>query len=301
MRPNRPRFRAARIAAWGIFVLLGSPPSGWCDSGNAARSAQGTSSVVLHTQQGRTAIDITNVTFMTTGSYVPGRPPDERLLLRVTRTSREAIDEKGLDATVTVEAWPLGADPAEAPLYAVTLDGVDATVVDNAVIVFERGTEDVAWQSIHSLGTGAPLFDTFVPMLQLPPPEAGAPRFVGLDVPPDDALDERLRDPKVVGVLAYASPERVIRRLLITCSDVERAAAFRSYWDTTRGLSSVRHLTTPDMPAEKVLINWWPTGQAMPNVPMSQIVTAVIPIVGDDLDIAHAQMPACTTLAPWSP
>lgn len=276
---------------------LGVASAGAADSA----STQATSSFDFREQDGAQTIDITNVTFSTTSSHVPGRPEDERLLLRTTIRTREVIDEKGLEATVIVEAWPLGTDLTETPLYAVTLDGVDAQVEDNAVIVFERGTEDVAWQSVHSLGSGAPLFDTFVPMRRLPPsPEIGAPRFVGLDVPPDNAPDPRLRDPKIVGVLAYASPERTLGRLLLTCSDTERAAAMRSYWDTTRALSFVHELTASDRRTDKVLI-WWRSADSDAQDAAPHIDTAVIPIVGDDLDIAHADVPACIALAPWSP
>jgi hypothetical protein len=170
---------------------------------------------VLGEESGAKTIEITNVTFATTGQYVPGRPQEERLLVRTTTHSREVIDEKGVEATVTVEAWPLGADLAAKPLYAVNLDGIGATVEDNALLVVERGTEDVAWRSIYGLGTGAPLFDTFVPLLRFSlSRDVQTLRYVGFNVPPDDTRDERLRDSKVVGVLAYASPERVIRQLL---------------------------------------------------------------------------------------
>jgi hypothetical protein len=180
----------------------------------------------------------------------------------------------------------------------VKLDGVDATVEDNAAIVFERGTEDVAWQSVHSLGTGEPLFDTFVPFRKFSiSQEVQTPRYVGFDVPPDDASDERLRDPKVIGVLAYAAPERVIRRLLVTCSDPQRAALLRSYWDTTRSLSLVQGASSGK--PEGILIWWSETYLTLdpPTVPNP----ASISIVDDDLDVTHAQLPACIALAPWSP
>jgi hypothetical protein len=186
----------------------------------------------------------------------------------------------------------------------VTLDGVDATVADNAVIVFERGTEDIAWQSVHSLGTGVPLFDTFVPLLRLSPSlETGTPRYAGFDVPPDDAPDPRLRDPKVVGVLAYASPERTLGRLLLTCIDAERAAALRSYWDTTRALSSVRDVSAADRPKDILLLSWHSADalSRTPDSPISLPEVASIPIEGDDLDATHAGTPACIALAPWSP
>jgi len=266
-------------------------------------AAQGTSTFNLHEQDGGKAIEITNVTFETTSNYVPGRPPDERLLLRKTTRTREVIDEKGLEATVTVEAWPLGADPAAKPLYNVSADGVRATVMDNALLVVDRGTEDVNWWSIYALGTGALLFDTFVPLISFSlSRDVQTLRYVGFDVPPDDAQDERLRDPKVVGVLVYAAPERVIRRLLVTCSDTARAAVLRSYWDTTRELSFLRMgtIADPGVPLS-VYLTWRSNSPIAPDPPAATPDMASIPVENGDLDVAHAQLPACIALAPWSP
>ena len=148
-------------AACAALVPLASQ-SARADSGGT----QATSSFALREQDGGKAIEITNVTFETTSTYVPGRPADERLLLRTTTHSRQVIDEEGLEASVTVEAWPLGSDPAAKPLYAVTLDGVGVTAEDSAVLVFDRGTEDVDWWSVYGLGTGASLFDSHVPMIR---------------------------------------------------------------------------------------------------------------------------------------
>src|SRR5215470_8570072 len=152
-------------AACAALAFAALPPAR-AASGDALANAQATSSFDLREQDGGKVIEVTNVTFETTSSAVPGRPSDERLLLRTTARSRQVIDEVGLDASVTVEAWPLGADPAVTPLYAVTLAGVGVTTEDSAVLVFDRGTEDVDWWSVYGLGTGAPLFDSHVPVLR---------------------------------------------------------------------------------------------------------------------------------------
>lgn len=267
------------------------------DSASGLASAQATSSFALREQDGGKAIEIANVTFETTSTYVPGRPADERLLLRTTSRSRQVIDEEGLDASVTVEAWPLGTDPAAKPLYAVTLDGVGVTAEDSAVLVFDRGTEDVDWWSVYGLGTGAPLFDSHVPILRFSlSREVQTLRYAGFDVPPDDATDPRLREPHVVGVLAYASAERVIRRLLVSCSDTKRAAELRSYWDTERVLSLEEKGAAAKEPAQTLHLRWSAFYPSAPNP-----VTASIPIVADDLDPQHAKLPACMAVAPWRP
>ncbi len=282
-----------------ILVLAGNPLPAVADS---TGSAQATSSIVLGEDHGAKTVEITNVTFETTGTYVPGRPADERLLLRTTARSRQVIDEKGLDASVSVEAWPLGSDVAAKPLYGVTLDGVGVTTEDSAVLVFDRGTEDVAWWSVHKLGTGEPLFDSHVPVRRFSlSRDVQTLRYVGFEVPPDDATDARLREPHVVGVLAYASAERVIRRLLVTCDNTERAALLRSYWDTTRALSVVYDGGAPEQPPKFLLLRWSPTAPVTPDSPVPAPDTASIPVADDDLDAAHAELPACIALAPWSP
>jgi hypothetical protein len=288
----RHRILCAAAAAIAALALAPSQPAR-ADSG----ATQATSSFAVREQDGSKAIEITNVTFETTSTYVPGRPADERLLLRTTARSRQVIDEEGLDASVTVEAWPLGTDPAAKPLYAVTLDGVGVTAEDSAVLVFDRGTEEVDWWSIYKLGTGEPLFDSHVPLLRLSlSREVQTLRYAGFDVPPDDATDPRLREPHVVGILAFASAERVIRRLLVTCSDKTRAAELRSYWDTERVLSLEEKGAAAKEPAQTLLLRW---SAYYPSPPKP--VTASIPIAADDLDALHAKLPACMAVAPWSP
>lgn len=268
----------------------------------ANRSAEATSSFAMHAEGGQSVVEISNVTFETTGSFIPGRPQDERLLLRISTRTREVIGDKGADASVTVEAWPLGSDMAAAPLYAATRDGVGAEIVDNALLVFDRSNEDLAWWSVHALGTGEPMFDTHVPLRSFSlSREVQELRYAGLEVPPDDAADPRLRAPDVVGVLAYASPERVLTRLLITCGDAERAAMLRSYWDTTRELSVIFDGNLSGRPARKLLITWQATGLDQTDMTVPVVDIAAIPLSADDLDLANAQLPPCIALAPWTP
>jgi len=72
-------------------------------------NAQSTASFALAVKDGETIVDITNVAFATTGTYVPGRPTDERLVLRTTVRSHEVIGDKGIDEKVTVRPgrWAL--------------------------------------------------------------------------------------------------------------------------------------------------------------------------------------------------
>jgi hypothetical protein len=272
-------------------------------------SAQSTASFALSVKDGETIVDITNVAYDTTGTYVPGRPTDERLVLRTTVRRREVIGDKGVDENVTVEAWPLGTDLAKQPLYAVTLEGAGASIEDNGILVFDRQTEEVAWWSVYGLGGGAAMFDSHVPLLSFSiTGEVQTLRYAGLEVPPDDAADPRLAEPHVVGLVSYASADKVIRQALITCDDPERARALRSYWDTTRELGLEQGPPRAKAPDAKAGRPAWPdptltlklTWSAEPPDP-PQPVTALIPVAeGDDLDLAHARLPAGMHIAAWT-
>lgn len=285
------------LAAFIVVAMLGLT-NGLAAAADSTGSAQATSTIVLGEEaDGAKTLEITNVTFDANATAVPGRPPGERLLLRKTTKSREVMGDMGVEATVTIDAWPLGTDLTARPLYSVTLDGLDAVVEDYAVLVFDRGTEEVDWWSVYQLGTGEPLFDSYVPVLHFSiSRETQTMRYVGFEVPPDDASNPKLREPHIVGVLAYASGEKVIRRLLLTCSDAKRAAELRSFADTMRALSLEEKEDTAAEPTQTLHLRWSAYFPSPPNP-----VTAAIPIAADDLDAAHAHLPACMKLQPWSP
>ena len=287
--------RRGPIAAFIVtatLVLMNGPVAA-----DSTGSAQATSSIVLGEEDGAKTLEITNITFDANAIAVPGRPPGDRLLLRKTTKSREVMGDEGVEATVTIDAWPLGTDLTAKPLYSVTLEGLDAVVEDYSVLVFDRGTEEVDWWSVYHLGTGEPLFDSYVPVLHFSVSrEIQTMRYVGFEVPPDDASNPKLREPHIVGVLAYASAEKVIRRLLLTCSDTKRAAELRSFADTMRTLSLDEKDDAAKAPAQTLHLRWSAYFPSPPNP-----VTASIPIAADDLDAAHAKLPACMKLQPWSP
>jgi hypothetical protein len=230
--------------------------------------SQSPSSVVSGlNKDGQQTVEITNVAYQVTG------PADKRLLLRITTRTKEVIDEVGMEASTTAEAWPLGVDLKQKPLYTLKTDGVDARTVDGALLVILRGLEDTQWWSIYKLGTGQRLFDTYVPLLGFSiRRDIQTLRYVGLEIG---------AKPNGVAKLTYASAEHVIREALITSDDAKQAQILRSFADVTRTATLVE---TPSQ-ALRVSIS-----QNYPSAP--QTVTLTIPIVRDDLDLAHAQMPA---------
>ncbi len=233
--------------------------------------AQSASSVVYGVRDGQQTVEITNVSYEVTG----------QLLLRTTTRTKQVIDEIGMEASTTVEAWPLGVDPSQKPLYALKTAGVDAKTVDGALLVILRGLEDTEWWSVYKLGKGERLFDTYVPLLGFSiRRDIQTMRYAGLEVPEDDVADARLKEPHVVAVLTYASSERVLREALITSDDPNQAQTLRSFADATRSLTP---LGAP-VDALKLSIS-----RNYPSAPATMVLT--IPIERDDLALAKATMP----------
>jgi hypothetical protein len=245
--------------------------------------AQSPASVVYGVNKdGQQTVEINNVAYEVTSTGVPGRPQNERLLLRTTTRTKQVVDEIGMEASTTVEAWPLGVDPSQKPLYALKVQGVDGKTVDGALSVILRGLEDTEWWSVYKLGTGERLFDTYTPLLGFSiRRDIQTMRYVGFEDPPDDAADARLKEPHVVGVLTYASAERVVREALISSDDPKQAEMLRSFADANRSVTLV------ETPARALKIS---ISQNYPSAPAT--VSLTVPIVRDDLDLAHAQMPA---------
>jgi hypothetical protein len=111
---------------------------------------------------------------------------------------------------------------------------------------------------------------------------------VGLEVPPDDAGDARLKDPHVVAVVSYASADKVIREVLLTHTNPARARDLRAYEDTTRTVTFV------ETPSRRLKITFAPNG---PGAGAKTEIT--LPLKGDDLDTAAPQLPAGMHAAVW--
>jgi len=242
-------------------------------------------------KEGEQSIDITNVAYDVTGDSVAGRPRGSRLVTRVTTRQKEILGDKGLDSTVSIEAWPLGVDLKQKPLYAISITGMNARSVDGDLWVIDRAVDgNSPWYSVYKMGTGQHLLDTYVEMLRFTVSRAdGSGRYAGLEVPPDNTADARLKDPHVVAVLSYASSARVIREVLITCTDEKRAQLLRSYDDTTRTVTLVERQGGRDL---RITFE-----DNYPSPPRTTVVT--IPVGNDDLDVAHAQLPVGLKAGVW--
>jgi hypothetical protein len=274
-----------------LTALFAQPAKQPSTKGPRPFQAQSSSSITASSGAGGSqTVEIRNVAYEITGTGVPGRPAGERLILRKTTHSKQVLGDIGEDATVTVEAWPFGSDPAQKPLYALNTSGVDVHTMDNALLVASRGVEEVEWWSVYKLGSGQHLFDTYVPLVSFSiSRETVKTRYVGLEVPPDDHRDARLKQPNVVAVLTYAAEDRVIQEALLTCDDPQQARLLRSYADGTRTVSA------QEKPAARaVRISF---SQNYPSPPTT--VEVLVPVVRDDLDLAHAELPPRMHISVW--
>lgn len=238
---------------------------------------------------GSATVEIRNVAYEITGTNVPGRPPDDRLLLRKITRTKEVLGDIGVEANLTLEAWRLGDDLRNRSLYTLTVSGDEGNVRDNAIFVVSRGLEEVEWWSVYKLGNGQHLFDTYVPLTSFSiSRDTVTTRYVGLDVPSDNETDARLKQPGVVAVLTYASESRIIREVLLTCDDRQQAKLLRSYADVTRTIS------INEGPSRTITLTF---RQNYPSAPNPRDV--IIHLAGDDLDLNTAQLPPKMHATAW--
>ena len=274
--------------------------------GQPARVFQAQSSSTINASKaadGAQLIEVRNVTYEL-ATNVPGRPPAEFLVLRKTTRSKETVGDIGVEASVMLEAWRFGDDLRQKPIYTISATGTDGHRMDNAIFIVSRGLEEVEWWSVYKLGNGQHLFDTYVPLVSFSiSKEILTTRYAGLEVPPDDTSDARLKQPNVVGVLTYASQDRVLREALLTCDDPKRAAQFRSFADEERALSMLEGppaaaaastKAKPREPSRTLKLSFSESYPSPPNTAEVQI-----PLQGDDLDLAHAKLPAGMHAAAW--
>jgi hypothetical protein len=277
------------------LILVGSLASAQQTAKKIAKPVHTESSSMIDyssAADGSETVEIRNVSHEVTATQVPGRPSDEHLLLRKTTHSKQVLGDIGMEASVTLEAWRLGEDLWQKPLYTLKTTGEDGRAIDNALFVVSRGLEETAWWSVYKLGSGQHLFDTYVPLLSFSiSRETVTTRYVGFEAPPDDASDARLKQPNVVGVLTYASKDRLIREALLTCDDPKRAQVLRSYADTTRAVSLVEGADEAFPTLRLLFIQNYPSP---PNT-----VEVRTPVRRDDLDLPHSQLPPGMRLSFW--
>ncbi len=280
------------LNVWALFLAMGIASAFAQSTTTKPFQARSSSTISYGSKDGSETVEITNVSFELTGDSVPGRPRSSHLVLRTTTHSTQIVGDKGVEATVTMEAWLLGVDLQRKPLYSVKVPAIGAQTLDGALWVADRGIDpDVNWWSVYKLATGQHLLDTYVDLLKFSSSrEELKQRYAGLEAPPDDTPDSRLKDPCVIAVLTYASAEKVIREALVTCDNRERALELRSYAGSTRTLSVREGPAAQQAIRVSFSLNY-------PSPPNSAVVS--IPISKDDLDLPHAGLPAGFHVSAW--
>jgi len=293
LRQNAPAYYHSQVpsdaSALALFLVVGLASAQTAKKVVKPLHAESSSTIDYSAAaDGSETIEIRNVSHEVTGTRVPGRPTDERLLLRKTTRSKQVLGDIGMEATVTLEAWRLGEDLRQKPLYTLTATGEEGHTIDNALFVVARGLEETEWWSVYKLGSGQHLFDTYVPLLSFSiSRETVTTRYVGFEVPPDDTSDARLKQPNVASRLIYAAEDRIIREVLVTCDDPKQAQLMRSFADTTRTVSWV---------AGVLKLSFRQNYPSPPNT-----VEVRIPLRRDDLDLVHAQLPPRVHLTKAAP
>src|SRR5258708_30494047 len=137
--------------SWNVLVFLGFLSVLLAQEKSVPKPVQDQSAASFRydPKKDEPTIQIQNVAYELIDANLAGRPADELLVLRKTSRSKYIIGDIGFEATTTVEAWPLGADLKQKPLYSVTQTGNECRTVDEALLVFDRRTEEVNWWSVH--------------------------------------------------------------------------------------------------------------------------------------------------------
>ncbi len=264
----RKKLTAAAILCAALLLALARVPF----------QAESASTIAYTVTKDGEAVEIRNVAWQYTDTRV----------LRTTTQAKNFIGDIPEPGTVTLEAWTFGTDPKQKPLYSVKSGGSDARMLDSLWVI-DRGFVEAPLWAIYRIGDGRHLFDTHVELVRFTVSrENGNPRYAGLDVPADDNPDARLKEPHVVAVLVYAGEDRVLREVLLTHDRPQEAQQMRSYADETQ------QVTLVEIPTRRMKIAF---SHNYPDAPHT--VEVSIPIVKDDLDVAHAQLPAGMHAAVW--
>lgn len=265
------------------FVMLATSPllvaglglTAWVMKGEMFNALEGVSVFGLREKDGRLDGRMVNVYFQTALVMMSGDPRPRRLLLRLEVTNADVFASRPGEGRVRLDAWPLDAavDLTKPALYTVIAPGRSALVVDDGTMVVEHGTR----RSVYTLANGAWLYDADSAPASFAA-EGERRRVVALSTVEEDM------PPRTVAVLTYASSQMTLMRVMITADDPTRARLLRS------SMAMIRPVARMEDASRRIIDLSLPAGMVR------------IPINGDDLDLAKAQVPpglALVELKPW--
>jgi len=256
-------------------IVAGVGLVAWATRGDLWTVLSGPTYFAVRDDHGRLAGRSVNIAFHPMAVLVPGDPRPQRLLIRLEVATTEFAAATG-DGRVRLDVWPVESvgDLRKAPLYTVVVPGRSANLDPEGMMLVERGN---GRRSAYALGDGAWLYDADVPVASFVI-DAEHRRYAALAQADDDM------PLGAVAVLSFASPQRVIRRLLISADDAARGRFLRGSVAMTRPVARLEDAK------RRVL-----------EVPLPAGILRMA-FVGDDLDLATAEIPAglkLTELKPW--
>lgn len=272
---------SAGVLFAGLVLLTSAPLLGgtalmaWLSRGPLWTTLAGQSFFAVHMVDGLMAGRSDNIAFRPLSLTLPGEGPPRRVLARLEVTATE-FAESAREGRVRLDVWPLAGpeDLRKPPLYTLVVPGRGAGFDADDMLSVDHGG---GRRSFYGLADGAWLFDSDTPLATFAADDRK--RLVALAVAEDDL------PAGAVAVLTYASPGRVIRRLLLAADNPERARFLRGTVPMTRAVAR------PLDASHRVLEVSLPAGIMR------------IPFAGDDLDLAAVQLPAGLRLVevkPWN-
>lgn len=259
------------VAFAGFVMLISSPlllagigVSAWLLKGSAFSALSGESVFGIREKDGRLDGRMVNVNFQTMHVAVPGDPRPHRMLLRLEVINADVFASRPGEGRVRLDAWPLdGVEDVRRPaLYTIVAPGRAASLSDDGTLLVEHG----ARRSVYALAGGQWLYDW-----ESPPSSYNVDgerrRTVAL-APAEEDMPAR-----TIAVLTLATAQAVLKRVMIVADDPTRARLLRS------SVGMIRPVPRFDDATRRTIDLSLPAGLMR------------IPVVGDDLDIANAQIP----------
>jgi hypothetical protein len=229
----------------------------------------------IRDDHGRLTGKMANVGFRLMSIALPNDTRPRRLLLRLQVNTSEFSTTAG-DGRVRLDAWVMDSptDLRRAPLYTIIAPGRDANLDNDGMMMVERGG---GRRSAYTLSDGSWLFDSDTSIATFA--VEGERRHYAALAQSDDDMPQG-----AVAIIALTTPQRVIRRLMVSVADPIRARFLRGSIPMTRPVARMEDIRN------RVLEVPLPAG------------TLRIPIAGDDLDLTTAEIPPgfkLTELKPW--
>lgn len=257
-------FAAFVMAVSSPLLMAGIGTVAWIAKNNAFSALSGESVFGVRERDGRLDGRMINVSFQTMHVVMPGDPRPRRLLLRLEVTNADVFASRPGEGRVRLDVWPLdGIDDVRGPsLYTIVAPGRSAAFGEDGTLVVEHSNR----RGVYALSSGQWLYDWEAPPATFTA-EGERRRVVAL------ASVEEDMPPRAIAVLTLATAQTVLKRVMIVADDPTRARLLRS----TIGM--IRPVPRMDDSTRRTIDLSLPAG------------TMRIPVTGDDLDIAAAQVP----------